>query len=479
MSYIPPPSYEGSYTLANISVVDVQSGNVIPARDVHIADGVIASILPADEHATGETRIDGTGRYLVPGFVDAHMHPLNYPKGVEATYALMLASGIVGYRQMAGSQKMLDQRSAKTLPQPLGAPDLLALPGDLLTPFNAGTPDDARAAVREQHRQGADFIKAGFTTRETFLAALDEARALGIPLAGHLPTDLDPREAAEHGVRCIEHLGPGATVFEAVAGDEETLRKQAGPVPKLPNLKLPSRLSSFVQSLVSLVAINPALLTKPEAAAHLHASDVMFDERKAHELAKLFVERETWHCPTLIRLHTQQFANAPQHCEDPRAQYMARSQRRAWNVATRRFRNLPEVTRRALRDHWAAQMRLTKVFADDGVPMLAGTDACGANWVIPGFALHDEFDLLAESGVKPLDVLRMTTLNPAQFFSRSDRAGAVRSGFVADLVILREDPTHDVKALHSLDAVIRNGAMWERGDLDAILVAAKADPQAR
>ncbi|WP_237694651.1 amidohydrolase family protein [Streptomyces sp. SID2563] len=72
-----------------------------------------------------------------------------------------------------------------------------------------------------------------------------------------------------------------------------------------------------------------------------------------------------------------------------------------------------------------AQLRLTKTFADAGVPMVAGTDACGAAHIIPGFSLHDEFDLLAEAGPAPPAILRMTTTEPARFLGEPEASGRI------------------------------------------------------
>jgi hypothetical protein len=82
-------------------------------------------------------------------------------------------------------------------------------------------------------------IKAPMTSHDSFLAALAEANRVGIPLSGHLPGDVDPREAVRGGVRCIEHLGPGVTVFAAACGCEDEIRSMPLRTIKLPRLKLP------------------------------------------------------------------------------------------------------------------------------------------------------------------------------------------------------------------------------------------------
>jgi len=150
-----------------------------------------------------------------------------------------------------------------------------------------------------------------------------------------------------------------------------------------------------------------------------------------------------------------------------------------WRKTTAKFARLPEETRQALKAHWPAQLRLAKTLSDAGVPMLAGTDANGAGWVIPGFALHDEFDLLASAGLSPLKILQAATSAAAQFFGLASVAGRAAVGYRADLVLLGSDPLADHRALHDISAVVRAGNIWSRSDLDAVLTRVEANPTTR
>ena len=100
---------------------------------------------------------------------------------------------------------------------------MLALPGALLTPLNAGTIADAVAAVRDQAAEGADFIKIALITPDVFFPAVAEARRLGIPVAGSLRAGIDvlPRLPGRHPA--IQHLGPGLTIIAGCSTDEVSL----------------------------------------------------------------------------------------------------------------------------------------------------------------------------------------------------------------------------------------------------------------
>lgn len=477
VQYVGAPSATGRFVIRDVTVVDPVDGSTSARQEIEIVDGTIASV-----RATGSTEgipvIAGNRAFAVPGYVDGHAHPLNHPDDVAASYALMLANGVVGFRQMSGSPTLLRARAEDQLPAPRGAPQLLATPGSLLTPLNSATPEAAVAEVRSQKEQGADFIKAGMTSREVFRAVLAEANRLGIPLAGHLPGDLDPREASSGGMRCIEHLGPGVTVFAAACSCEAEIRSHPPRTIRLPSLKIPgmARVLDFV---LARIVVNPSVTMSPSDASDLRLAGASYDEELAGELAAMFVASQTWHCPTLIRSHTQQFADQPEHTDDPRLRYIAPAEVKRWRRTTKKFAKLPETTRRSLREHWPTQLRLTKLFAEAGVPMLAGTDANGAGWIIPGFGLHDEFDLMASAGLSPLQILQTTTSAPARFLGREAIAGRVAPGYVADLVLLGSDPLVDHRALSDINAVVRAGHLWSRADLDAALARVEHNPTTR
>ncbi len=224
------------WVIRDVTVVDPRDGSLRAGQDVRIAGDQIASVEPAG----GSTRvspdaqvIDATGQYLVPGYNDMHAHPFG-AKDPSGALDLMLAYGITGVRQMSGSARMLRDRAAGTL-VPAGAPRLLAMPGTVLTPFNAGTAAAAVATVREQHELGADFIKAALVTSEVFYAAQQECRRLGIPILGHLPDGIDVARASGEGVRSVEHLGPGVSLLACCSAEQQAVQDEvtaaASPAP--------------------------------------------------------------------------------------------------------------------------------------------------------------------------------------------------------------------------------------------------------
>ena len=103
-----------------------------------------------------------------------------------------------------------------------------------------------------------------------------------------------------------------------------------------------------------------------------------------------------------------------------------------------------------------------------GVKILAGTDLA-SNFLMPGFSLHDELELMVEAGLSPFEALQTATINPAKFLDRENELGSVESGKIADLVLLDDDPLKGISNIKKIYAVIVNGKLLQRGDLDALL----------
>jgi hypothetical protein len=462
--------------LRGVTVVDTRDGSLRPGVDVTVTRKCITSIGPAsDQAALGS--VDVSGKYLVPGYLEMHAHPLE-SKDPAGALELMLAYGITGFRQMSGSPKLLAQRVAGTLPLPKDSPALLALPGTVLSPVNAGTDAAAVATVAGQHAAGADFIKVAFVAPDVFFAAQAEANRLGIAILGHLPVNIDVIRASRQGLRSIEHLGPGLGILAACSSDEAGVRAAlaAQRQLKLPSARIPF-MDRVVATMIKKIAVNPTRLSRPADVEVMRHAVGTFDQGKAKALAGHFVADGTWQCPTLIRKRTSQLCDAPEYRTEENLRYVADGTVKTWTAAADTFAKRPAGERAAFREEFALALRLTKLFDEAGVKMLAGSDASGAVWEVPGYALHQEFDLLAEAGLSPLRILQMTTLNGAEFLGRTDTMGTVEVGKQADLVLLDANPVEDVKHLHGVSGVVRGGRYYSAaalGDLKRRVASAKS-----
>ena len=457
-------SEPGPVVLRGVTVVDTRDGSLTPGLDVALADGRIAAIASTGDPADGPaavTTIDAAGKFVVPGFLEMHTHVLG-EKETARDLKLLLDAGVTGFRLMGGSDKLLKERRDGAPPwsdeAPGDTPELLAMPGAVLNPANAGTVKAAVTTVREQHAAGADFIKAALVSSEVFFAAQTEARRLGLPIVGHLPAGIDVRLASKGGMRSIEHLGPGTGVLAGCSTEEAQIRAalNAGPGRKAPPFRIPFA-DQVMGPIIRKLVMNPVLHNSPLAVQMLRRAIDTFDQGRAEELAAAFVADGTWHCPTLIRERTSELSDAAQFRDDPNLSLMDDKTVSGWRAAASKFGALPADTRATYRDAYDLQLRLTKLLDDAGVKLLAGTDSCGAVWVVPGYSLHQEFDELGRAGLSPLRVLQTVTLDAAEFLGRTSTLGTVEPGKRADLVLLDANPVESVQHLHGLAGVVRAG----------------------
>jgi tetratricopeptide (TPR) repeat protein len=116
------------------------------------------------------------------------------------------------------------------------------------------------------------------------------------------------------------------------------------------------------------------------------------------------------------------------------------------------------------------QQELTRVFHAAGVPLMTGTDA-PFDFVVPGFALHDELAFFVASGLTPLEALRAATSVPARFLGLAGKSGTVAVGAEADLLLIEADPLADISATRRVAGVFRRGRWLAPEMLQAGLVA--------
>lgn len=460
--------------LRGATVVGTRDGSLHPGTDVLVRAGVITSVGRGLTPPDGITAVDARGRYLVPGYNDMHAHPLGRGGDVAATLELMLAHGITGYRQMSGSLGLLRARTEGRLTFPEASPALLAMPGPLLTMLNTATPEQAAATVREQVAAGADFVKSAAMTKERFFDAQAEALRLGRPLVGHLPGGIDVLKVSRLGMRSIEHFGSGLGVLACCSSEEDAVRRAAGARQRLrlPAVKPPfmdKAVDAVVGRVVRRAVLNPVNLNKPDDIALVDRAVRTYDAGRTRALAAHFAADGTWHVPTMIRQKTSKLCDDPAFAIDPDLRYMAPATLKSWHRVVARFRKRFTAGQRAtLAASHRHEYDMARIFDESGVRMLVGTDSSGAVWVVPGAALHDEIDLLAEAGIPPLRLLRMLTLYAAEFLEATDRMGTVEPGRNADLVLLDANPLDDAANLHRVVGVVRAGRYRSAADLTRI-----------
>lgn len=470
---VPP---RAAITITHVSVVDVATAGILPDRDVVVRDGRIVAVdsATAGRTATASAVIDGRGKFLIPGLWDMHVHLGTQGIATKVLFPMQIANGITGVREMTSDcygrpgcalsmtiDTVVGWRREIAAGR-LAGPRILASSPMLDGPtptwaygYPIANAEAARSAVRLFKARGVDFLKVySLIPRDAFLALADEAKKVGLPFAGHEPLEVTTREASDAGMASLEH---GHGLQEGCSSREPALRAEQ---------------RRLIDLLIS--ARDHNLLTEPIYVEQAHAAFASFDETKCHELFATFVRNHTAQTPTLVLLQSWAAEHDPARLRDPRMRYVPRVLRDAWEA----FADAPQAdvpderTVRKERLWWIEEMIGEMQRA--GVPILAGTEQGGASFIHPGFAIHDELELLAQSGLTAGEALRAATLTPAQFFNATDTLGTVARGKRADLVLLDANPLVDIRNTRAIRAVIADGRLYDRAALDALLAGVAA-----
>ena len=446
--------------IEHVNVVDVAAGRVLADQTVVIQDGRITDVGRAKSVKTPKngTRVDGREKYLIPGLWDMHVHAA-WP-GIDEIFApLFVANGVTGVREMYGSLPVIhawkDHYAAgDAWPRMIGAGHILDGP----KPFWPGstiaaTPEQARQAVDSLHAAGADFIKVyGGLSRESYAAAINEARKLGIDVAGHVPDAVSVSDASDLGQYSIEHL---TGVALECSKEADALRAE--------------RAAAAIDTSKSLLATY---------ARQTERVLVTQDEARCDELAKQLARNHTWQVPTLVVLRSMASLDETGFTSDKRVRYMPKEVADSWDWKTDfRFRSrTPENWANAKR-MYQRNLEIVGRLHQAGVPIVAGTDVLNP-FCFPGFSLHDELALLVEAGLSPADALRSATLNAAIFMKAKDSLGTVEKGKTADVVLLDANPLEDIRNTQKVRAVVLNGKFYDRNALDGMMSRAEETAKA-
>jgi hypothetical protein len=450
-----------SLIIENVTIIDATGAEPRAAMSVGIANAQITAIKKKIKAPKGAQIVDGTGKFLIPGLWDMHVH-LNGP---EVFFPLLLSNGITGVREMYTG---IPIRTIREWGKRAGVPRIFA-PGFLDGPmmlnngppppgaFAIADPAQARYAVHALAESGVDFLKVyNSIPRDAYFALAEEARAIGIPFAGHVPEAVSTGEASDAGQLSEEHL---INVLLDCSTKAEELRA--------------ARIATMTSDKITGEArLRSLAWPDPEGLFDTYS------EEKAAQLFKKFVENGTWHTPTLVVLAGFARERDDEFAHDPRRRFLPKQWTDSWDPrVTFYLRDLPPEDYEALHTRIVALLARYKKLVGDmrkaGVEFLAGTDSSGWNPVLPGFGLHEELALLVESGLTPMEALQSATRNPARYFNRLGATGTVEVKKTADLVLLRANPLEDIHNTQQIEAVVLRGRYYSRKDLNAMVKPAQ------
>ena len=449
----------------NINVIDAKAG-LQKNMTVLVKDNRIVKVAKAADMApTGAKKtVVGTGKYLIPGLWDAHVH-LVFTPGLESSmFRLFLAHGITSIRDTGGQLPLVLPEREKARKDPQNAPRVMVA-GPLLdgkptvydgsTPTNphlgigAGTVAEAEKNADEMLAAKVDLLKAyEMLTPEAFKAIVAKGKAAGLPITGHVPLSMDVIEASDAGMSSMEHM---RNLEFACSSDWEELLKTRQKM-----------LFDGKEEVGSTLRRNIHKAQRAHAVANQDAA-------RRTEVLKHLADNGTWQIPTfsIMTAFSERFVTRTDWQRS--FTYLPSTIRNTWTKNSIAFdRNTPKDPASAAYADWMFEM--VGHMQEAGVEIMAGTD-CPIFYLTPGYSLHEELALLVKAGMTPLQAIGAATTKPAQYFKLENELGLIQEGFFADLVMLDANPLEDIRNTIKIDAVIRDGKLHDRAALDILLTA--------
>jgi imidazolonepropionase-like amidohydrolase len=436
-------------TLAITNVTVIDGTDATPAiANVIVREGLVRRVTTAAA-PDGAIVVDGTGKFLIPGLWDMHVHLATRPEPELAEKTMMpmfLSHGIVGVRDMGGPlERVLDLRD-RVERGDLAGPRVIT-PGPFVDGAGEAGPmfrraltaRDAAVAVNELAAAGVDFIKvqAGLNP-DVYGAVINAARPKGLQVVGHVPMSMTVEQCIAAGQRSIEHVSP------ALVGDGMLL------------FSLSSRSAELLEELRAIEASRGTVPAEAIAAREAELRRLLvstYDPARARVLGRSLRGKPVWIVPTLVWSRTlRPTARTEDGTTLPWALVPAPTKARWMARRTQYLATVSEADLKAAADVAAVASRAIGDLHAAGASILAGTDTFDA-FVLPGASLHEELRLLVQAGLTPLQALRAATSDAAAFRGAARTEGTIALGRRADLVLLAANPLQDITNLARVERV--------------------------
>jgi Amidohydrolase family len=457
----PGPVSTAPLLLDNVSIVEVETGQIKYRQSVWIDAGRISKITDSDSAVAddkanirtdlmegGRLKVSAAGRFLMPGLSDMHTHSLQVSPQLH--HPLWIAAGVTTVRDMSGCILEPDSfwgctKDRKRWQQQLQAGNRTSpnywqhgsyqtnggreVPKDFPAFLTLQTAADAKLLLAHYQAQGVDFIKVYENlSAQQYQWLATAAKQAGLGLAGHQPWLVSFTDMLNAGQRSVEH----GRVFLLECADA------VGPYKQQPL----SRGFQAEQWRALLASQNPVLCAR---------------------LIQQMAASQTWWSPTLLTLQLGAKAVDTAFREDQRLKFVPYLMQLQWqsdadNMLKTTFDDKGVNVHAELLALAQKQLKQAK---NSGVKILAGTDTPDS-FVFAGSGLHDELALYQRAGLSTLEVIQTATINPAIFAGIADKTGSVAVGKTADLILLSQNPLQDLATLRQPEAVVLAGNWYPK-----------------
>ena len=416
-----------------VTVIPMDKERVLKNQTVLIRAGRITDIgnesklrIPSDA-----TKIDGRGKFLIPGLIDMHLH-LSAGEGVKndlpsQQIRLLLANGVTTMRNMIGHPTHLVLRDKINRGEFVGPQIFTA--GTPLLINNTPNVEAAVKSVRAQKEAGYDLLKVheGLTP-EIYEAIVKTAREIGIPFAGHVTAKVGLKRALAARQLTIEHLD---NYLQSAVGSEANIQ------------------------------VTPSQIVLGDTLRNI-------DEKKIAELSRETAKSGVVNNPTLTLFQLVVSDIKPEeYLRWDEMQYVPAQMRE--NFAKQKSGTLSiSATQEEKRRYIELRNLIVRELHQAGAKIVIGPDS-PQFFLVPGFAFHREMQSLVGAGLSNYSVLEAATRNGAEILGMLKEFGTIEIGKRADVLLLEANPLENIANTKRIAGVMIRGRWLTRTELQSML----------
>jgi imidazolonepropionase-like amidohydrolase len=448
-------SQKTSILFNNVNIIDVEKGIVIGNKNVLVEGNKIKNISPKSLASKNSVIINAKGKYLIPGLWDNYTYTLDAIKKTKSFQKMMIAHAVTGVRD---AETSIDLKEAEQLQRNINEGVILAprifysgrhingtnlkKSGALLS-YQVTDTNEAIRYIDTLAQSGVDYISLGTVLPPEFVSAVAAAaKKKGLPVV-QWATLYSFADASNAGVNCIQHF---ADLYRTTSAKR-------------------NEYFAFTRERRSRT------MTEDEIYKFFSSLRAAPDKKYYEETIKTLALNKTF---IVTNFAEQAKSKAVFEFRDSsRRRYMTPSQvRRLDSLILEWDRKIKTNDFRTSDAAWKGLLQDVSNLHKAGVVLLAGTQSDHEDGS-PGIWLHDELYWFVQAGLSPFEALKTATINPAIFMRREKELGTIEVGKLADLVLLDANPLEDISNTRKINAVVANGRLLQRRDLDKLLQEVK------
>ncbi len=416
-----PEKISGPLLVKDVSVFDAVNARLDTHKDILVDNGIIKSISPAGAVRGNARVIDGSGKTLLPGLWDMHVHFSDNVDGI-----LHMAAGVTHVRDMGSSEALLNRIKEVNEGKIIG-PRVEIKSGfiDGAGPFAAPTGilinnvEEGKKAIRDYASKGYQQIKLYSSIKPEWVKPLiDEAKLHNMRVAGHIPAFMTASQAIDAGYNEVTHMNMLALNFFGDTIDTRSPLRFSIPAKRTAALDLEGNaMKNFIRQLKEKnIAVDPTL--------------VVFED--------LFTSRDK----VMSEKYKSNVNSFP-------LQWQRNIRAGGGGIP------VPEGMSDVFVQSFNKFLQITKLLYDNGITIVPGTDG------LSGFDLHRELELYVKAGIPANRVLQLATWGPAKYTGMEKMYGSIQPGKPADFILVEGNPVDNISNIRKTRLIVTQGKMYD------------------